>query len=444
MDLLPKKCYNIIDQKITKEGNKSMKIIPQITVFDYSEIEILGDLEICKLLIDNVDDKEIVDKLIKIRGKGRNDYPIVPVWNSLLIMPVIECSTIEQLRRELSRNRDLRKLCGFNDYDYYFGKNKLVPPPKAYSNMIRNLKNIELLLKESFYKLRDFMYDNLKEFGKDTGVDGKIFLSKATKKDERVEEKDNRSELDADYTIKENYYKDPKTGETKVKKKTYFGFRYHLLADVNYELPIDYNVTVASKGEREQLLKILSKLPDRIIQIIDTMSADKGYDDIKIINKLKEYEIKPIVDIQNHWRNGEKTLQYKNTNIVYTYKGEVSYVDEDGEIIPMKYLGYDKVKNTLRYQYKKNVYSIDISYDERVFTPIARDSKKWKRIYNKRTALERINGRLDRDFNLENNKVRGLKKATVMVDIMMIGMMAMAKGHIINNHPEKIRKLKKL
>ena len=28
-----------------------------------------------------------------------------------------------------------------------------------------------------------------------------------------------------------------------------------------------------------------------------------------------------------------------------------------------------------------------------------------KRIYNKRTALKRINGRLDRDFNLENNKV---------------------------------------
>ncbi len=30
--------------------------------------------------------------------------------------------------------------------------------------------------------------------------------------------------------------------------------------------------------------------------------------------------------------------------------------------------------------------------------------------YNKRTALERINGRMDRDFNLENNRVRGLKK----------------------------------
>ena len=419
-----------------------MKIIPQITVFDYSEIEILGDLERCKLLIDNVPDEQIIEKLIKIRGKGRNDYPVIPVWNSLLIMPIIECSTIEQLRRELSRNRDLRKLCGFNDYDYYFGKNKLVPPSKAYTNMIKNLKNIESLLKDAFYELRKFMYENLKDFGKDVGEDGKIFLSRAKGINKDGDVNDGRCDMDADYTIKENYYKDQKTGETKVKKTTYFGYRYHLLADVNYELPIEYTVTKASKGEREQFMKHIEVLPEEYIDKIDTASADKGYDDIKIIKKLKEYEIKPIIDIQNHRRDGEDTKQYKDTQIVYTYKGEVSYVDENGELIPMKYLGYDKIKNTLRYQYRNNVYSIDISYDERVFTPIARDSKKWKRIYNKRTALERINGRLDRDFNLESNKVRGLKKATIIIDLMMIGMLSMAKGHIINNNLDKIRKLK--
>lgn len=119
-----------------------MKIISQITVFDYSEIEILGDLERCKLLIENVPDEKIVNELTKIRENGRNDYPIIPVWNSFLIMPLLECSTVEQLRRELSRNSDLRKLCGFNDYDYYFGKNKLVPPPKTYTNMIKNLVKI--------------------------------------------------------------------------------------------------------------------------------------------------------------------------------------------------------------------------------------------------------------------------------------------------------------
>lgn len=419
-----------------------MKIIPQISVFDYSEIEILGDLERCKLLIDNVPDEKIVNQLIKMRGKGRNDYPVIPVWNSLLIMPLIECSKVEQLRRELSRNRDLRKICGFNDYDYYFGKSKLVPPPKAYTNMIKNLKKIEPLLKECFNELREFMYENLKNYGKDVGEDGKIFLSQAKRPNNNGDIDDGRCDMDADFTIKENYYKDPKTRETKVKKKTYFGYRYHLLADVNYELPIEYTVTKASTSEKEQLKKHIEMLPEERLEKIETLSADKGYDAKNIICFLKSKGIKPVIDIRNQWKDGEETKQYKDTNLVYTYDGKVSIVEEKGEIIPLKYLGYDKIKDTLRYQHKNKVYSIDINYNSRIFTPIARDSKKWKRTYNKRTALERINGRMDRDFNLENNKVRGLKKATVMIDIMMIGMMAMAKGHIVNKHPEKIRKLK--
>lgn len=48
-----------------------------------------------------------INKLIETRGKGRIEYSVIPVWNSLLIMLIIEGSTIEQLRRELSRNRDL-------------------------------------------------------------------------------------------------------------------------------------------------------------------------------------------------------------------------------------------------------------------------------------------------------------------------------------------------
>ena len=66
-----------------------MKIISQMSVFDYNEIEVLGDLERCKLLIDNVPDEKIVNKLIEMRGKGRNDYPVIPVWNSLLIFVYI-------------------------------------------------------------------------------------------------------------------------------------------------------------------------------------------------------------------------------------------------------------------------------------------------------------------------------------------------------------------
>lgn len=284
------------------------------------------------------------------------------------------------------------------------------------------------------------MYDNLKNFGKDTAEDGKIFLSKA-KRPEDSEGTDGRSESDADYTFKQVYQKDAK-GMTKTRRIKYFGFRVHILGDTKYELPIEYTVTKASLSERDQLIKHLEMLPEDLINNMETLSADKGYDGKKIIEKIKEYGIKPVIDIKNSWKDGEKTRQYKNTNIIYTYDGKVSYVKDDGRIIPLKYLGYDKTKETLRYGYEGRVYSIELTYEPKIFTPIARDSKKWKRIYNNRTAIERINGRLDRDFNLENHKVRGLKKATVLIDIMMIGMLSMAKGHIINNHLDKLRCLK--
>ena len=418
-----------------------MKIITQLSVFDYKEIEILGDLERCKLLLNNVPDEMLVSKLVEIRGKGRNDYPVIPVWNSLLIAPLIECSSIEQLRRELSRNRDLRKICGFNDADYYYGKCKLVPPPKAYTNMIKNLKAIEPMLKDIFNELRLFMYESLKDFGKDVGEDGKIFSSKAKHPNKNGDITDARCDMDADYTIKEKYYKD-KDGVTQVKKTTYFGYRVHILGDTNYELPIEYTVTKASRSEKKELKKHINILEKELRDKIETLSADKGYDDKNIIMFLIEHGIKPIIDIQNHWKSKEKTKQYKDTDIVYTYDGKVGILDDKNEFIGFKYMGYDKVRDTLRYTDGKKIYSIELSEDRRVFTQIARDSIKWKRIYDKRTSLERINGRLDRDFNLENHKVRGLRKARVLIDIMMIGMLAMAKGHIVNKEIDKLRCLK--
>ncbi len=42
-----------------------MKIITQLSAFDYSEIEILEDLERCKLVIDNVPDENLIVKELK-------------------------------------------------------------------------------------------------------------------------------------------------------------------------------------------------------------------------------------------------------------------------------------------------------------------------------------------------------------------------------------------
>ena len=91
----------------------------------------------------------------------------------------------------------------------------------------------------------------------------------------------------------------------------------------------------------------------KLIDKIETLTADKGYDDVKIINFLNEKNIKSVIDIRNLWKDGEPTKQYKNTDIVYTYRGEVGKINDNGEFEKLKYLGYDKIKDTLRYSDEK-------------------------------------------------------------------------------------------
>jgi hypothetical protein len=43
--------------------------------------------------------------------------------------------------------------------------------------------------------------------------------------------------------------------------------------------------------------------------------------------------------------------------------------------------------------------------DWRVFTPVARCSLKWERCYDKRTAVERVNSRLDTSFGFDKHTV---------------------------------------
>jgi hypothetical protein len=163
-----------------------------------------------------------------------------------------------------------------------------------------------------------------------------------------------------------------------------------------------------------------------------------------MIQALKNAGIIPIVDIRNCWQDGETTRQYKNTDIVYDYQGNVYLIDEKGKQHKMNYEGYDKQKKCLRYSYKGKIYKIYIRYDERVFLPVARDSYKFVRLYKGRTAVERLNGRLDRDYMFEDHCIRGLKKMKLMVSLTLLTMNAMALGKIQRGTTEKLAALTQL
>ena len=57
-----------------------------------------------------------------------------------------------------------------------------------------------------------------------------------------------------------------------------------------------------------------------------------------------------------------------------------------------------------------------------------------------RTEVERINGRLDRDYMFNDHFIRGQEKMELMVDLSFLVMLTIAKGHI-KNKQRNIRSL---
>jgi len=403
------------------------KIITQTRLFDYREIEQLGDLERFSLALEGIEDEALMCLLETQRGCGRNDYPVRAIWNALICMKVFGHSTVESLRREMMRNSQLRQICGFSED----GKRKhLVPPARVFSNFIKGLKRCLAQLEKIFTGQVNQLYQLLPEFGKDLAGDGKYLDSHANGKSKRPEKDcDGRTERDAAYSVKE-YRCTGKDGKEHTKKETHYGFRAHVICDVKTELPIGFSVLAANYDEKKAMSELLKTFDEEQKRRAETLSLDRGYDSTEMIRQIKGTGICPVVDIRNCWKDGEGTKQYKNTDMVYDYCGNVYWVDDFGKQHKMVYEGYDKQRNCLRYSHNGKTHRICIRYDERVFLPIARDSHKFKRIYKGRTAVERLNGRLDRDYKFEDHCIRGLGKMQLFTTISLLIMNGMAIGKL--------------
>ena len=422
-----------------------MNNISQISIFDYSEIEILGDLEKLKLFLENIEDEELCKIIEAERKNGRNDYPVRTMLNLIYAMKIFGHRSVESFRRELARNSQLRIACGLSEGKYkYFGERKhLIPPARVFTGFLNKLKKYQNKLDKIFEKDVKFMYENLEGFGEDAAVDGK-YLDSYGNQNYKNKVKDNRGEHEATNSCKTYYMKDGST-----KKEWHYGYRAHIICDAKYGLPIKKKVTPANNSEQKELDNMIEEMETNEkekykLERMNNLMGDAGYDNGARNKKLKEeYNINAVMDIRHMWSKDEKYREIENQPLAYNEDGEVFYIVELNRYEKMKYLGYDKENNSLRYTREskgKKIYRIPLSTDYRIFVPIARDSKKFKTKYKMRTEVERLNGRIDRDYMFNDHFIRGQKKMDLMLTLTFVVMLTIAKGHI-KNKEKNIRSL---
>ena len=369
--------------------------------------------------------------------------------------------SIESLRRELQRNAQLRELCGFS----VLKGSKGVPSSYVYSRFLARLMKHQEQINEIFNQVTTELKDVLPGFGTQLAGDGKAIQTHANpRKFDDSQVFDGRRDIDANTGVKK-YKGIREDGSPWEKIKSWFGYKIHLLVDTEYELPIAFEVTKASNSEGEVMKKMfenLNILHPKIVENSEYAFFDKGYDDEKFIKKLwDEYKIKPIIDIRNMWKDSDKTrLIPETTNLLYDYKGTISCACPfSGDIKEMAFGGFEKDRESLKYRCPLAHYGVEckeqkkcpiaggvripMSLNRRIFTPVARSSYKWKKLYKARTSVERVNSRLDVSFGFERHFIRGLKKMKLRCGIALVIMSTMALGRAREKKEELIRSLVK-
>ncbi len=210
-----------------------MAIIAQKKLFGWKEIEDLGDLERLDIVLKYMPDEKLMRVLEEERDRGRDEYPVRAVWNSVLAGVVYEHKSVQSLRRELMRNAQLRELCGLEVEKGLAA----VPGSWVYSRFLKNLMRHEEEIEAICDELVEGLAEELPDYGKYLAVDGKGIETHARgkKRGEKGKEKepDGRRDTDADWG-KKVYRGAREDGTAWEKVRSWFGYKLHLVTDATY------------------------------------------------------------------------------------------------------------------------------------------------------------------------------------------------------------------
>lgn len=406
-------------------------------LFAWDCLEDSPSLSTVKRFLEAVPDGRLLDGLRRHRGRGRNDYPIHVLWGVLLLRIALRHMSFEATLGELSRNEHLRRLIGIE---------RESGVPKAW-NVSRFL---EVLGREphvsELRRIFDVMVQRLGavvvDLGKDTAGDSTALHARA--KDEKAAAAEVAEGLPQPSGGKKEYLDDDGM-VTKIIE--WFGYKLHLLVDAKHEVALAYRVTTATAADSKSLPSLVAQAQANLpAGRIETLAYDKAADDNESHRRLNRAGIRPVIQNRRLWKDQTEQMlpgHDGRSNVVYDEAGTLHCYDRTSEPIVrhrMAYIGYEPKRETIKYRcparhegwdcphdavcnagksYGKTV-RVDRTIDLRRFPPIPRATKKFERLYDGRTSVERVNARLKLFWGVDDGNIAGARRFHAMVGVVMI------------------------
>ena len=412
-------------------------------MFAWDALEDSSSLKSLRLLLEAIPDHSLLDSLRDARGKGRDDYPIEVLWGTLLLAIALRHVSTDACLEELKRNPALQLLIGVE------AEHK-VPDADNMSRFLAKLGEEPHLthLRTIFDVMAKRLGVVVGDLGKDTagdstGLSGRAALSEKLRTAEAAQGLPQP-------TGGKKEYKDDDGKVTHVVE--WFGYKLHLLVDVKHEVALAYHITDTKAGDNERIPALIEQATKNLPpQRLKTLAYDKAADDGAVHEFLHEEKIAPLIQ-NRHFKleEPEKVLGGRTPlNIVYDQAGTLFCYDRVSETPvrhAMAYIGHEPERGTLKYRCParhqdwdcpsdavcngERDYGLTVrvkqEIDLRRFPIIPRATKQFERLYNGRTAVERVNGRLKIFWGIDDGQVYGARRFHGHVGAVMVVHLAFA------------------
>jgi Transposase DDE domain./Transposase domain (DUF772). len=420
-----------------------MKIAITKPLFAWDALEDSPSLQSLRMLLEAMPDQALLQSLRDARGKGRDDYPVEVLWGTLVLAIALRHLSTDACLEELKRNPALRLLIGIEAEDK-------VPDADNMSRFLARLGEEPHLshLRAVFDTMAQRLGLVVGDLGKDTAGDSTGLAGRAA-----VSEKLKAAEVAQGLPQPSGGKKEYKDDDGRVTKVIeWFGYKLHLLVDVKHEVALAYHATDTKAGDNERIPELVAQAKRNLpAERIKTLAYDKAADDGAVHEFLHEEDIKPLIQNRNFKLDEpEKVLGGRTPlNVVYDQAGTLFCYDKVSDTPvrhPMAYIGREPERGTLKYRCPARhqgwdcpsdaVCNADRDYgltvrvkqeiDLRRFPSIPRATKQFERLYDGRTAVERVNARLKIFWGIDDGQVYGARRFHAHVGAVMVVHLAFA------------------
>ena len=211
--------------------------------------------------LDAVDPTELLDRLQSYRPTGRQGYPLNALWRAYLLSFVLDLPSTNALIRRLHDDRKLRLLCGFST----------LPHRTTFNRFIARLGHHRDLVEDCMAVLTARLRDLLPGLGEKVAVDSTTVRSHSNPH-RRNRQTGQVSDPEASWTAKNS-------AGGKDQKEWSWGYKFHLMVDAAYGLPLYGYTTTASKSDSPELPRLLDGATEALPWLNPRyVMADKGCD----------------------------------------------------------------------------------------------------------------------------------------------------------------------